>query len=38
MGTANVVFCAPACPPFIVALHERGPLLYTANVPDQGMN
>jgi hypothetical protein len=25
MGTANVGSHAPACPPFIVALRERGP-------------
>jgi hypothetical protein len=36
MGTVNVGSRAPACPPFIVALRERGPLPYTVGAPDQG--
>jgi hypothetical protein len=36
VGTTNVGTRAPACPPFIVALRERGPLPYTAGAPDQG--
>jgi hypothetical protein len=36
VSTTNVGTRAPACPPFIVALRERGPLPYTAGAPDQG--
>jgi hypothetical protein len=38
MGMVNVGSHAPACPPFIVALRERGPLPYKASAPDQGAN
>jgi hypothetical protein len=35
VGTTNIGSYAPACPPFIVALHKRGPLPYTVGAPDQ---
>jgi hypothetical protein len=38
VGTTNVGSRAPSCPPFIVALRERGPLPYTAGSPDQGVD
>jgi hypothetical protein len=38
VGTVNVGSRAPACPPFIVALRERGPLPYKASTPDQSVN
>jgi hypothetical protein len=31
----NIGSHVPACPPFIVALHERGSLPYKTNAPDQ---
>jgi hypothetical protein len=36
VGTVNVGSRAPTCPPFTVALRERGPLPYTAGALDQG--
>jgi hypothetical protein len=36
MGTVNVGSRAPACPPFIVALCERGPTAIHGKRPDQG--
>jgi hypothetical protein len=39
VGTVNVGSRAPVCPPFIVALRERGgPLSYKASASDQGAN
>jgi hypothetical protein len=38
VGTVNIGSRAPVCPHFIVALRERGPLLYKASAPDQGMD
>jgi hypothetical protein len=36
VGTVNIGSRALACPPFIIALRERGPLPYTISAPDQG--
>jgi hypothetical protein len=36
MGTANVGSYAPACPPFIVALRERGPTAIHGRRPRSG--
>jgi hypothetical protein len=36
VGTANVRSCAPACPPFIVALRERGPTAIHDRRPRSG--
>jgi hypothetical protein len=38
VGTVNVGSRAPACPPFIVALRERGPTTVQGKRPDQGAN
>jgi hypothetical protein len=35
VGMENVGSRAPACPPFIVTLRERGPLPYMSGAPDQ---
>jgi hypothetical protein len=38
VGTVNVGSHAPTCPPFIVALRERGPTAIQGKRPDQGTN
>jgi hypothetical protein len=36
VGTTNVSFRAPACPPFIMALRERGPTAIHGRRPRSG--
>jgi hypothetical protein len=36
VGTVNLGSCAPACPPFIVALCERGPTAIHGKRPRSG--
>jgi hypothetical protein len=38
VDTVNVGSRAPACPPFNIALRERGPLPYKASAFDQGVD
>jgi hypothetical protein len=38
VDTVNVDSRAPTCPPFNIALRERGPLPYKASAPDQGVD
>jgi hypothetical protein len=38
MSTVNVGSRALSCPPFIVALRERGPTAIQGKRPDQGVN
>jgi hypothetical protein len=36
VDTVNIDSCTPTCPPFNIALRERGPLSYKSDAPDQG--